>query len=247
MNELLENKLAKPNKLPCLSVLFPAHNEGKNIPKLLESAFRIIPEITQIFEIIIVDDGSTDNTFEILEKYKLYESRLIVVHHDKNKGYGAAICSGLKACRYDFIFFSDSDNQFDLSEIKLLIEHIDKYDAVLGYRKKRVDPLFRKLNAFGWKIVTRLFLGIMVKDTNCAFKLFSRKCIDGVQLISDGAMISAELLAYFKLKKARIKEIPVSHYPRKEGTPTGAKLKVILKAFNELFKIRNEISKLKSK
>jgi glycosyltransferase involved in cell wall biosynthesis len=230
-------------KLSSLSAFFPAHNEATNLPKLIEDAVNVFSQVAYKYEIIIVDDGSTDNTMKILDDISRKNPNLIVIRHEKNKGYGGAIRSGLSACRYEFIFFSDSDNQFDLSEITKLTQHVKKYDAVLGFRGKRRDPFIRKLNALGWKIINRLLLGVKVRDINCAFKLFRKSHITDLALISDGAMISAELLAFFDLKKLTVKEVEVSHYPRKSGQQTGANLKVIQKAFKELFIIRKALKK----
>ncbi|MBU1627611.1 glycosyltransferase family 2 protein [bacterium] len=233
----------KGEKLSSLSAFFPAHNEETNLPKLLEDAMNVFSQVAEKFEIIIVDDGSTDNTKKILDDFKGKIPNLTAIHHEKNKGYGAAIRSGLSACKYEFIFFSDSDNQFDLSEISYLIPPIKDYDAVIGYRGKRKDPLVRTINAMGWKLVNRLILGVKARDINCAFKLLRRKHITDLDLISDGAMISAELLAYLQQKKLKIKEVEVSHYRRKSGEQSGANLKVIQKAFKELFIIRKSMKK----
>jgi len=229
-------------KLPALSAFFPVHNEEMNIPKLLDNAMKIFPQVAEEYELIMVDDGSDDNTREILQKYKEEIPSLTILYHERNKGYGAAIRTGISACKKEFIFFTDSDNQFDLKEITRLIAHIGEYDAVIGFRGKRSDPFLRTLNALGWKFAIRLFLGIKAKDINCAFKLFRRSQISDINLISDGAMISAELLAYFKLKKLKIKEVEVSHYPRTSGKQSGANLKVIARAFKELFIIRKALS-----
>ena len=237
----------KGKKLPSISIFFPAHNEKDNIPVLLMNAMKVFPRIAEKFEIIVVDDGSVDSTWEILQEYSTKIPELVTIRHEKNQGYGAAIRSGLSASKYEYLFFSDSDNQFDLSEITLFLPHIADSDAVIGFRGKRRDPLIRILNAAGWKLVIRLYLGVKVRDINCAFKLFRKSHIDDIELLSDGAMISAELLAYLFLKKLRIKEIEVSHYPRKKGEQSGADLKVIAKAFRELSVIRKTLSKYSQK
>jgi len=237
----------KVEKLPALSAFFPAHNEEDNLPILINNAVQVFSRVANEFEIVIVDDGSSDNTKGILENLKKNNPNLVTVYHEHNMGYGAALRSGLTACRYEYIFFSDSDNQFDLNEISHLISHIRDHDVVIGYRGKRRDPFMRTINAFGWKLIIRLFLGVRARDINCAFKLFHRSHIKDIELISDGAMISAELLAYLDKKKLRVKEVKVTHFPRKSGDQTGANLKVIARAFKELFIIKKSLKKFLTK
>jgi glycosyltransferase involved in cell wall biosynthesis len=240
---LLKDFKFEGEKISSISAFFPAHNEETNIPSLLQNAVQVLSQIAEEFEIIVVDDGSTDNTKKILDDCKKKIPNLVTINHERNKGYGAAIKTGLSACKNEFIFFSDSDNQFDLFEISILVPHIKKFDAVIGYRGKRRDPFMRTLNALGWKFIIRLFLGVKVRDINCAFKLFRREHVSDINLISNGAMISAELLAYFDLKKLHIKEVEVTHYPRKSGQQTGANLRVIIKAFKELLIIKKTLKK----
>ena len=165
------------------------------------------------------------------------------LHHPGNKGYGAALKSGIIAARYDWIFFSDSDGQFDFADISRLLDHAMDHDIVVGYRKHRSDPLYRALNAAGWNILVRLSLGVAVRDIDCAFKLFRRQVFEKVQIRSVGAMVNTEILAQAFRFGMRIKQVEVAHYPRQHGQPTGAKLRVIFKAFRELirmwWKLRN--------
>jgi glycosyltransferase involved in cell wall biosynthesis len=147
------------------------------------------------------------------------------------------VISGYNACRYDLLFFTDGDLQFDLRELSLLIEKLNEGDLILGFRKNRRDPWHRKLNAFLWGSLVKFLFGFRVKDVDCAFKLIKRKVADKVQLTAGGAMVSTELLAKAHRAQFRFVEVGVTHYPRTAGTQTGAKLSVILKAFRELFKL----------
>jgi glycosyltransferase involved in cell wall biosynthesis len=161
------------------------------------------------------------------------------VHHDGNRGYGVALRSGFAAAEYDWVFFSDGDGQFDLGEIDGFLAAADRVDVVVGYRIDRADHAGRRLNTWLWGRLVRLGFRIPVRDIDCAFKLCSREVLDAVgPLNSTGAMISTELLARIRHAGFPLVEIGVHHYPRLGGEPTGANLRVIVRAFRELVVLR---------
>lgn len=231
--------------LPSLSVFFPAHNEAGNIGGLTEKTYSVLKECGFTdFEIIIVNDGSTDGTREIADELARKYPQVKAIHHEVNKGYGGAVWTGIRSCKKDYMFFTDGDGQFDVSEIKSFVPHMTKYDAILGYRIKRADPFHRKLFAFGWgKIVIRTLLGISVRDLDCAFKMFKRSLFDGISPEAGGAMVTPEILVKLKRKGFTYKEIGVHHYPRTVGVQSGGSPKVILRAFRELLKLRKRLRK----
>jgi len=228
-------------KLSSLSVFFPAYNEEANVENMVRVAQKVLPEVADKWEIIPVNDGSKDKTGEIIDRLAKEDPNVRPVHHEKNQGYGGAVISGYNASRYDYVFFTDGDLQFDLREITLLIEKLDEGDLILGYRKNRRDPAMRKLNAFMWGSLVKFLFGFQVRDVDCAFKLMRRKVIDKVHLSAGGAMVSTELLARSNKAGFRFVEVGVTHYPRVAGTQTGANFKVILRAFKELFKLYAKI------
>lgn len=218
-----------------LSVIFPAYNEQLNIRKTVEQARSVLPNIAHDWEIIVVNDGSNDATTQICDELAADDPRVVPIHHPHNKGYGAALKSGIMAARGGLVFFSDADGQFDLDELRQLIRWANDYDIVAGYRGKRQDPLPRLVNAWGWNMLVRGLLGVWVRDIDCAFKLFRREVFEKVQIRAVGAMVNTEILAQAIRFGMRIQEVRVTHYPRLHGQPTGAKLRVIMKAFRELF------------
>jgi glycosyltransferase involved in cell wall biosynthesis len=224
-------------RLRSLSVVLPAFNEQYNLRCTVEAARRILPTVAARWEIIVVNDGSGDATGRICDTLVSQIPQVRAVHHSGNRGYGAALKSGIMAARHEWIFFSDSDGQFDFAEISRLLEHAETSDIVAGYRKRRNDPPYRALNALGWNILVRLSLGIDVRDIDCAFKLFRRSVFERVQIRSVGAMVNTEILSQAFRFGMRIKEVEVTHYPREHGQPSGAKLRVIIKAFRELFRM----------
>jgi glycosyltransferase involved in cell wall biosynthesis len=221
-----------------LSVVLPAFNEEGNIRAVVEDVYRHIPEIAPVFEIIVVNDGSKDGTGEICDCLVEEFPDVRIVHHPRNRGYGAALKSGIERARYDIIFFTDSDGQFDLKEVATLLEQTDAYDIVAGYRARRQDPPYRLLFAWGWNILVRLVLGIRIRDIDCAFKAFNRGVFDSIQIQSVGAMVNTEIFAQASRFGMTVKEVRVSHFPRRHGKPTGSKVAVITKAFRELIKMR---------
>jgi len=230
--------LCKPTSI---SVIFPAYNEELNIEKAINSARDAMGKFFETVEIIVVNDGSADRTGEILDHAAKESKDVRVIHHAQNSGYGAALRTGLYAAKNDLVFFSDSDLQFDLEEIRHLLEWIDHYEIVAGYRVRRADPFVRRFNAWGWRTVVRMVLGLNVRDIDCAFKLFRREVFQVVKLASVGAMVNTELLTRAQQEGLRIKEVPVSHFPRQAGKQTGANLQVILKAFRELLVMRSHL------
>lgn len=227
--------------MPSISVILPAFNEEENIPKTVAAVVDAIGRTATEYEVIVVDDGSKDRTAEVTTQLAERYPAVRLVRHPVNRGYGGALATGFAAAKKDLIFFTDSDNQFDIREIDKLLSHIGEYDLVIGYRSPRVDPFIRKLNAFGWKVLVNLIFGYTARDVDCAFKLFKREVLDNIKIESRGATFSAEFLVRARRKGYRIKEVPVKHLPRLAGQPTGARLSVILRAFRELISFRRRL------
>ena len=246
LDEGIEQRLAnedgdKAGSLHSLSIVLPAYNEEAVIGATLEHVLNALGvkdgpvERVKDFEVIVVNDGSTDRTGAILSAIMETESRVRVVTHAHNQGYGSALVDGFDAATKELTFFMDSDGQFDIRDLSRLLSFVDDYDAVIGYRLDRQDTWMRKLNAWGWKVLVRNVLGVRVRDIDCAFKLLRTDCLHQHPLETRGAMINAELL--YKLKRAgcTYREVGVHHLPRRGGRATGANLRVIARAFRELF------------
>ena len=226
-----------------ISAFFPAYNEEKNIVALASKTSGVLSTLCEDYEVIIVNDGSKDNTAGVSAELAKIDKHVRVINHEKNKGYGGAVKTGLNAGKFEWVFFTDGDGQFDVSEIKLLTAMADKFDFIVGYRIKRADPFHRLVNAFMWGTMVKLLFRFWVKDVDCAFKLMKKEIIEKAQVESEGALISTELLAKATKMGYRIGEVGVHHYPRTAGTQTGAKISVIVKAFGELFKLYGKIQK----
>jgi len=216
----------------------PAYNEADNIAAMVELVKTRTAGLVDDLEIIVVDDGSKDGTGDIIRELALRDPRVRLVQHSVNQGYGAAVADGVWAATKELIFFTDSDLQFDLQELPRFLMRINDADMVVGYRYARSDPWYRTLFGNGWSWLVNLLFGYTARDIDCAFKLFRHKVIDTVQVGSRGATFSAEFLVRAKRAGFKLVEEPVSHYPRKAGKQTGAHLRVIARAFRELFRLR---------
>jgi glycosyltransferase involved in cell wall biosynthesis len=219
-----------------LSVFFPAYNEEANIKETVTEAVAVLEKIAQKWEVIVINDGSTDSTGEIVEKLITQEKRIRMITHTPNRGYGAAIKSGLDHSRYNLIAFTDADGQFDFAEITKFLEAIKEADLVAGYRPVREDSKLRILNAKLWEFLLKAMFGLKVKDPDCGFKLMKKTVVEKIgPLSTESAVTEPELLVRAQRAGFKIRQIEVSHYPRRQGKQTGANLKVITKALKEAF------------
>ncbi|MFC1727714.1 glycosyltransferase family 2 protein [Patescibacteria group bacterium] len=228
--------MAKVNEL---SVFFPAYNEEDNIKTTVTKALKVLPFVAKKWEVIVVNDGSTDKTAKVVNLITKKEKRVKMVTHSPNRGYGEALKSGFKNSRYELIVFNDGDGQFDFSQVTKFLKLIKSADLVVGFRLNRQDPWHRKLFGWGWTMLANLLLGIKVKDVDCGFKLLKKEVIRTIPPLESvrGGMISPELLAKAKKAHFKLAEVGVQHYPRQTGHQTGADLKVIVNSFIDLGKL----------
>lgn len=217
-----------------LSMCLPCYNEQDVIEDVLLGALAVLPEFVDEFELVVVDDGSADDTSLIVERLAKRDGRIRLIRHAVNRGYGAAVSTALRASRGEWICFTDGDGQFSFLDLPQLLCNAQHADVVIGYRRHRADNGVRRFNSNSWKWLIRCLMGLRVRDLDCAFKLFPRWVVDELQFNSEGACISAEIMAQCNRGGITIREVPVNHYPRAAGKATGANLGVVLKAFKEL-------------
>ncbi len=231
------------NKIPELSVFFPFWNEEKNIENVVKKAIPVVEEVSKKWEMIIVDDGSSDKTLKIAKEFAKENPNIRIVSHDRNRGYGASLKSGFENARYSVIVFTDGDGQFDFKEIDGFLGKIDKADIVIGYRKKRYDNPIRHVLMNMLKIWDLFFFGFWFRDIDCGFKMFTKKALLKIApLKSEGAMITTEILAKARKTKLKIEQVEVTHYPRFYGDQSGGNLRVIVRAIRESFALFRELN-----
>ena len=246
MPEAMTSPTTTAERIEALSYFFPAHDEAENIEALVEEALVELALLAERFEIICVDDGSTDGTGDLADRLAAAHPGVIrVVHHSVNLGYGAAVRSGLAAARYPLICFTDGDRQFRLADLARLTDRLGEGDSdgvipdvVAGYRIRRADPAVRLVYARAYRAALRLFFGLKVRDPDCACKLFRREALEDVRAESGGAFLSAELLIKISERGGVIVEQGVPHYPRTAGQASGADPRVVLRAVRDFWWLR---------
>ena len=226
---------------PSITVFFPCYNEQENVARVAEQAIEVLEGLRADYEVIVVDDGSADETGRIADRFAAEHPRVRVVHHPRNLGYGAALQSGFRAATKELVFYTDGDAQFDIHEMPALLPLMQEYDIVSGYRMNRQDKYVRKMCGWLWTKVTGMIFSLNLRDIDCAFKLYKRAIFDEIKMESTGALIDTEILARAARKGYTIAQRGVHHYPRTAGRPTGGNPRVILRAFKELLRLRRRI------
>jgi glycosyltransferase involved in cell wall biosynthesis len=241
----MEDRIPEKRYNITLSAFFPCFNEESNIPGLVAETVQVLERLVKAYEIILIDDGSTDRTPALIEILSKQHDNIKTIRHKKNRGYGAALISGFNHAAHDWVFFSDGDRQFSILDIERLLREIEHYDLIIGFRKKRQDHWHRALFAWAWNQLIRTLFDLNFKDIDCAFKLVRKKRLENIGLTCSGAMISTEFLLRMQQSGARIKEVGVTHRPRRFGTQSGNNIRVIYTAFSELLSFRQNVSKIR--
>lgn len=223
-----------------LSIILPVYNEEKGIKNLVTEIIANIKSYIDEFEIILVNDGSKDNTAEVIKNLALKYSHLRIINNDKNKGYGAAIRVGIYNAKKDWSLIIDADGQYEINDLRSFWDKKSYYDFIIGYRKKRSDNFYRKLLAKIGNLTANLFLktNVFIKDIDCGFKLFKTRELKTIPIKSNGIIISFEILCkLLQRNKLLFVQLPIIHYSRTDGKSTGGKFNTIIKIVLEFFKI----------
>ncbi len=221
-----------------VSVIFPAFNEEENIEKTVRDSLKFLSAhgVIKNYELIIVNDGSRDNTAEIAGRLSGEIPCVKIITHHKNLGYGMALNSGIREARYPLVFFMDTDGQFHISEIDKLIPYVEYYDIITGYRCSRKDNRYRVILGKMYSWIVFLLFKLKLRDINCGFKLFKRDAFKFEDMYdSNGGAFYAEI--FLKGRRYKIKEVPVEHFSRLKGKQTGANIKTIFNAVIDLVKL----------
>lgn len=229
-----------------ISIILPAHNEAENLVRTVREAIHAMQILGVSFEVVIVDDGSTDRTPRLVTQLITRDPRIRAVQHESRRGYGAALRSGFQAAKCDLVFFTDADGQFRFDELGGFLDCMSKADLIIGYRVSRQDAWYRKLNSRIGNLLARTLIGVAAKDINCAYKLMWRAALDRLRLTSDGAMVNSELLVLAQREGWKCCQLPVRHYPRQHGRATGGNRRVILKTIREFFQLRRRLERCPS-
>jgi glycosyltransferase involved in cell wall biosynthesis len=225
-------------KLAGVSIVIPAYNEEGSIGATIARVSSASSSLGVPCQIVVVNDGSRDQTGSVVRGQLAHVPHLELVEHFPNRGYGGSLRAGFEAAAHEWIAFLPGDNQYDPGDLPRLIERAGDADIVSGYRASRQDTVMRKVNAFGWNLAVTALFGRLCRDVDCGFKLFRRDLLQRARVESNGAMIDTELLAGAKARGFVIADIAVTHHPRTAGHPTGANVRVILRAIRDLVRFR---------
>jgi len=228
--------------IPELSAVMPAYNEQEVLPVAVAKAVTALDDLCEAWELVVVDDGSTDRTPEILQEWSQRDSRVRIATQPENAGYSQALIRGFAECRYEAVFYTDADAQFDLHDIADLYPKLVEVDMVTGYRIGRQDRFIRFITSGVYNRLQGWSLGIRVRDVNCAFKLFRRSYFERVQLSSEGFLIDAEIYARAKMAGLTWTQVGVRHKPRELGSTT-VKVSTVLETLRELRALKQQLSR----
>jgi len=204
-----------------LSIVLPAYNEEANIARSVDQALKTAARLAGEYEVIVVDDGSKDGTGEVVEALvREHRPHVRLLTHETNHGYGAALRTGFKQSRFDLVFFTDSDNQFDIAELEYFIPLMSDYDMVTGFRVYRYDTVVRCMLSWIYNRLVGVLFRLRVRDVDCAFKLMRREVVHQVTIQCDNFFVNTELLAKARKWNFRIAQKGVRHYPRTAGETT---------------------------
>jgi hypothetical protein len=200
-----------------VTAFFPAYNDAATIGTLVEYVDRVLALATPDYEIVVINDGSTDETAAALAGAQVRIPRLRVLTNERNRGYGAALRAGFAAATKEFVFYTDGDGQYDPTELLELLPHAPGADWVNGFKIRRGDGIYRDLLGRAYRTVATLLFGLKIRDVDCDFRLIRRSVLAQLSLTSNSGSICAEMVYQLHQAGARFVEVPVMHYPRVAG------------------------------
>jgi glycosyltransferase involved in cell wall biosynthesis len=225
-------------------VFFPAYYDEKNIDKVVHQTVKVLEDLKlKDYEITIIEDGSPDNTGKVADELAKQYPKVKVIHHEKNMGYGATLWEGFTTARFEYVFYTDGDNQFDIEELRKFVALIPYNDMVVGYRKKKQYSLYRKLTSFIYNYTLRFAFDIDFIDIDCAFKVIKTDLFKKITVSTKDAFIDAEIMINACLLGYTFTEVSVRHLPRVDGISTAARPSIIFKTIWEILQFRKKIKK----
>ncbi len=211
--------IREPDSSAGISVFFPAYNDAGTIASLVEAALEVLPTLTDDYEVIVVNDGSADETAAVIDELsRTYPRHVRAVHHERNRGYGGALRTGFASASKDLIFYTDGDGQYDVRELARLHPLMrEGVDIVNGYKLKRADTKHRQVIGAIYNQVARFLFRLPIRDVDCDFRLMRRRAVGRVELASSSGVICVELVRRLHAAGCVFAEAPVHHYPRLHG------------------------------
>lgn len=218
-----------------VSIFFPCYNDARSIKPLVENAFSIIKRFTTKFEVIVIDDYSYDSSRKVLQRLAKKHKRLKLIFHDKNHGYGGALRSGFKKAKYESVFYTDGDGQYDLKELPILLYLMNKdVDFINGIKMSRHDPTYRIVIGNIYSFLIRWLFWVPIIDIDCDFRLIRKSLLDKFDLKSNSGSVCIELVKKSQIAGAKFRQVSVKHLERKHGVSQFFRAERILQTFKEV-------------
>jgi glycosyltransferase involved in cell wall biosynthesis len=220
------------------SFFCPAYYDEKNIPIVVEKAIDFFSKHAEDYEIIIIEDGSPDNTAKVCDELAKKYSKVRVIHHKKNLGYGASLRDGFKyANKFPYVCFTDGDNQYDVYDFKKMLPLLNRYDLIMGVRAHNANNTSRKFISWYYNFLVRVLFGVKFKDMSAALRIVKREAIDKINITTKGPFTPAEIIVKLHKLGYKIGTVPISSYPRMHGKSTSLKPKNVIKTILEMLKV----------
>ncbi len=221
-----------------ISAFFPCYNDAGTIASLVTLADLTLRELTDDYEIIVIDDASTDHSRQIIQELSGKYDRLKVVFHEKNKGYGGALLSGFRSSIKDWVFYTDGDFQYDVSEVLKFAELIgDDVDVINGYKIVRSDPIYRKIIGKTYHWLMKAMFRFKIRDVDCDFRIIRKTALDSLDLKYHSGVICIELVKKLQMAGCRFVEVPVHHYYRVYGKSQFFNFVRLLQVGKDIFRL----------
>lgn len=232
------------SKQKSISFFCPAYNDEGNLPDLIPQVVNFLKKNFDAYEIFIIDDGAKDNTGLVADELALQYPHITVVHHQKNKGYSATLKEGFQLGKYEWVMYTDGDNQYDVHDVEDYLYLLDDSDLICGYATKKAVSLGRRIQSFVFNTLINMLFQVKFKDINCSVKIIKKEVLDNIQITSSpyGAFVDAELVLKAHQLQYKIKQFPVVHYERKSGVASGSKPYLVLYTLKDMIKLRFGIS-----
>jgi glycosyltransferase involved in cell wall biosynthesis len=226
---------------PNISLFFPVYNDEHTVRTITLKAIRILDEIAENYEIIIIDDGSPDNSGEIADALSKEFEWVKVIHHPENLGYGAAIKTGLQNVQYEYVCFTDGDDEYDISDVKKFMKLKDYYDLIITFRYVRMYSTWRIFISRSYNMLLRFLFKTTYRDISTGLRMIRKSVISEIDLISTSPFIGAELTIKMMLKGYRIGELGIQTFPRVFGKGQSVSFANILKTIYDLKRVHRQI------
>ena len=221
-----------------ISFFCPAYNEEANLPVLIPKVHAFLSGLTNTFEILIIENGSRDNTPRVADELAAKYPGVRAVHYANGLGYGGALMEGFKLSKYDYICYTDGDNQYDVAELAAGFDLLKDADIASGYVRTKAVSFYRKIQSILFNVLIDVLFFVHIRDINCSMKIYKRKALDMIEIHSKSAFIDAEMLLLAHKNGLVIKQFPVTHFERTVGVAIGSKPSVIMGTIVDMFKFR---------